>query len=76
MATRTIRLPKSKRTVTFEIQRGNPPKVEQEIENRGGAVRWRTVKLPNDRYMRVAVVREEGPQGGKTVAGDVKESGE
>lgn len=46
---------------------------EQEIRNRGGAVRWRTVKLKDGRTIRVAVVRKAGPRGGHTVAGPVHE---
>lgn len=42
---------------------------EKEISARGGAVRWRTVKLPNGKYIHVAVVKRRGKRGGKTVAG-------
>lgn len=44
---------------------------EKEIRERGGALRWRTVKLPNGKTVRVAVVRRAGPRGGHTVAGPV-----
>lgn len=44
---------------------------EAEIKARGGAVRWRTVKLKDGRTIRVAVVRKAGPHGGHTVAGPV-----
>lgn len=44
---------------------------EQEIRNRGGALRWRTVKLGDGRYVDIAVVRKPGPRGGHTVAGPV-----
>lgn len=44
---------------------------EAEIARRGGAVRWRTVKLKDGRTVRVAVVRKAGPKGGHTVAGPV-----
>ena len=47
-----------------------PEQVEREIEERGGAMRWRTLKLPGGRYMHVAVTRDEGPRGGQTVATD------
>jgi hypothetical protein len=47
-----------------------PEDVEREIERRGGALRWRTLKLPDGRYLRVAVTREPGPRGGRTVAGE------
>lgn len=43
---------------------------EKEIAKRGGAVRWRTLKLPSDRYLHVAVTRGKGPRGGRTVAGE------
>ncbi len=44
---------------------------EAEIARRGGAVRWRTVKLEDGRVIRVAVVKKAGPRGGHTVAGPV-----
>lgn len=43
---------------------------ESEIARRGGAVKWRSVKLKDGRTIRVAVVKKAGPRGGKTVAGD------
>jgi hypothetical protein len=46
---------------------------EKEIRARGGAKRWRTVKLPGGRTLRVAVVRKPGKRGGHTVAGPVHE---
>lgn len=50
---------------------------EREIRERGGAKRWRTVKLPDGRYVRVAIVKKEGPNGGHTVSGPVhKKKGE
>lgn len=42
---------------------------EAEIARRGGAKRWRTIKLPNGKSIKVAVVRKAGPRGGHTVAG-------
>lgn len=45
---------------------------EAEIKARGGAKRWRTVKLPDGRTIRVAVVKKAGPRGGHTVAGPVR----
>jgi hypothetical protein len=47
---------------------------EKEIAKRGGALRWRTKKLPNGTFIRFAVVRKAGPRGGKTVAGPVRKS--
>lgn len=44
---------------------------EEEIKKRGGAKRWRTKKLPDGKYVRVAVTRKKGPRGGQTVAGEV-----
>jgi hypothetical protein len=44
---------------------------EKQIAARGGAVRWRTVKLKNGKTIRVAVVRKAGSRGGHTVAGPV-----
>lgn len=45
---------------------------EQEVRERGGAVRYRTVKLKNGKYIHVVVVRKKGPRGGRTVAGPVR----
>lgn len=44
---------------------------EAQIQARGGAKRWRTVKLKNGRYIKVAIVKKAGPKGGHTVAGEV-----
>lgn len=44
---------------------------EAEIKQRGGAVRYRTVKLKNGKYIRIAIVKKAGPHGGHTVAGPV-----
>lgn len=48
------------------------PMPEAEVRRRGGAVRYRTLKLPSGKYIRVAVVRKAGPRGGHTVAGPVR----
>lgn len=42
---------------------------EAQIAGRGGAKRWRTLKLPNGKYVKVAVVKKAGPRGGHTIAG-------
>lgn len=47
---------------------------EPEIRRRGGAIRWRTVKLDNGKTIRVAVVPKAGPKGGHTIAGPVHRS--
>lgn len=39
-----------------------------EIARRGGAVRVRTVTLASGRKIKVYVVRDAGPRGGRTVA--------
>lgn len=44
---------------------------EAEIRARGGAKRWRTIRLSNGKYVRVAIVKKAGPKGGHTVAGPV-----
>lgn len=45
-----------------------PEKAEREIAERGGALRHRTLKLPDGRFLHVAVTREPGPCEGRTVA--------
>lgn len=47
---------------------------EREIRQRGGAVRYRTIKTPDGRTLKVAVVRKKGPRGGRTVAWPAKGS--
>ncbi len=47
---------------------------ETEIRRRGGAIRYRTVKLKDGRTVHVAIVRKAGPRGGHTVAGPVRET--
>lgn len=44
---------------------------EAAIRRRGGAVRWRTLRLKDGRTIRIAIVRKAGPRGGHTVAGPV-----
>lgn len=44
---------------------------EAQISARGGAKRWRTIRLKNGRYIKVAIVKKAGPRGGHTVAGEV-----
>jgi hypothetical protein len=47
---------------------------EAEIARRGGATKWRTVKLPDGRTARIAVVRHAGPRGGHTVIGKIRKA--
>jgi len=51
-----------------------PEETERKIAEQGGALRWRTLKLPSGRYLHVAVTRDKGPRGGQTVASEPKES--
>jgi len=44
---------------------------EAQIAARGGAKRWRTIRLKNGKYIKVAIVKKAGPRGGHTVAGEV-----
>lgn len=44
---------------------------EAQIKARGGAKRWRRIKLKDGRYINVAIVKKAGPRGGHTVAGEV-----
>ena len=44
---------------------------EGKIRARGGAIRYRTKKLPGGKYVHIAITRRKGPHGGKTVAGPV-----
>ena len=44
---------------------------EDKINARGGALRWRTIRVGKGKHakpMRVAIVRRRGPKGGKTIA--------
>src|SRR6266542_2426596 len=71
----TLSMARNPRRMNTSKRRRNkmPEETEREIEKRGGAKRWRTVKLPDGRYMHVAVTREKGPRGGTTVASEPKE---
>lgn len=44
---------------------------EKEIKARGGAIRYRTIKLKGGRYLRLAVVPKAGPEGGHTIVGPI-----
>jgi len=44
---------------------------EAEIKKRGGALRYRTIKLPGGRYTHIAITKKKGPRGGRTVAGPI-----
>ena len=49
------------------------PKVEE--QQRGGAVRYRTIRVgkgKKKKIMHIAIVRKAGPRGGHTVAGPVR----
>lgn len=41
---------------------------KEKIAERGGALRYRTLKLKDGRFLHLAVTRESGPEGGRTVA--------
>ena len=45
---------------------------EAEIKKRGGAKRYRTLKLPGNKFVHLAIVKKAGPKGGHTVAGPVR----
>jgi hypothetical protein len=42
---------------------------EAEIRRRGGAIRYRTKKLPGGKYIHIAIVPRAGKRGGHTIAG-------
>jgi hypothetical protein len=46
-----------------------PTSVERK---RGGVIKYRTKRLSNGRYIRIAIVRKPGKRGGRTVAGKVR----
>lgn len=48
------------------------PMPSEEEKKRGGVLRYRTIKLPNGKFARVAVVPKAGPKGGHTVIGKIK----
>lgn len=45
---------------------------EAAIARRGGALRYRTIKLKSGKTLKVAVVRKAGPRGGRTIAWKAK----
>jgi hypothetical protein len=55
---------------------GDMPKAEE--KRRGGAVRYRTIRVGKGRSRRtlhIAIVRKAGPRGGHTVAGTPRATG-
>lgn len=48
-----------------------PKAIERKIRKRGGATRWRTKKRGKSN-VRIAVVRKNGPRGGRTVGYKIK----
>lgn len=48
--------------------------LREEIKARGGAIKVRTIKNPNNpnQYMRIYVVRKRGKRGGKTLRGPIQ----
>jgi hypothetical protein len=45
---------------------------KKQVKQRGGAIKYRTKKLPGGKYIHVAITRKKGPRGGKTVSGPVR----
>lgn len=48
---------------------------EKVAAQRGGVQKYRTLKLPGGKYMHVAITRDPGPEGGRTVGGTVHTKG-
>lgn len=44
-----------------------PRDFERKVAARGGAIRWRKKSLDHD-YLQIAITRDKGPRGGRTVA--------
>jgi hypothetical protein len=44
-----------------------PKATDDQIRRRGGVLRWRTITLRDGRRARVAITRDPGPRGGKTM---------
>jgi hypothetical protein len=44
-----------------------PKATDEQLRRRGGVLRWRTITLRDGRRARVAVTRDPGPRGGKTM---------
>ena len=40
-------------------------------EKRRGVLRYRTIDLPNGKYIHIAIVKKPGVRGGRTIAGKV-----
>ena len=40
---------------------------------RGGVLRYRTIKPSSDTYIHIAIVRDKGSHGGRTIAGKLRE---
>lgn len=44
-----------------------PNSADSLIASRGGAIRWRSVRLKDGRHALVAITRDPGPHGGRVV---------
>jgi len=51
-----------------------PAKLARSIRRRGGALRYRTIRLAHGKYLHLAITRRHGPRGGRTVGGIVHHS--
>jgi hypothetical protein len=49
-----------------------PTPIDKQIKERGGVIRWRTVKRKSGKEFRIAVVRKAGPRGGRTISYEIK----
>lgn len=45
---------------------------KSQYKKRGGVIRYRTIKLSENEYAHVAVVRKKGKRGGKTIMGRIR----
>jgi hypothetical protein len=50
-----------------------PKSFYEKLKKLGGAIRWRTITLPNGEYAHVAITRKAGPRGGRTLVGEIRE---
>ena len=48
-----------------------PESFYRELRKRGGAKRWRTLRLPNGEFAHIAVTRKEGARSGTTLMGEI-----
>jgi len=49
-----------------------PRSYYNKLKKRGGAIRYRTIRLRNGNYAHVAITRKKGSRGGRALVGEIR----